>query len=152
MTTKPPTDNRHVYGPRAVGMLLPAITRAAFKARAPASAQIMTDWPELVGPALAARTAPRRLSGSTLTIMCAGPVAMELQHLQTELMARINGALGRVMVERLRFVQGVIDTQAAPPRARPRPAPVPIEGLPPGELHDALAALGGALRRDREGA
>ena len=156
MTTKPPSGNhpapRHVYGPRAVGALVPGITRAAFKARAPASAQVMSDWPDLVGPALAAQTAPRRLSGGTLTIGCAGPVAMELQHLQTELMARINGALGRSVVQRLRFIQEPVSLRPAPLPRRAPPAPVPIEGLPPGDLHDALASLGGAVRRAREGA
>ncbi|MGN6816220.1 MAG: DUF721 domain-containing protein, partial [Solirubrobacterales bacterium] len=49
-------------------------------------------------------TVPRRLHGGTLSVACAGPVAMELQHLAPELLARINAHLGRPVVERLRFV------------------------------------------------
>ena len=96
---------RHVWGPRAVGSLIPAVVQPAFRRRSPVAAQLLLDWPAIVGPALEAVTTPRRLSGSTLTIACAGPVAMELQHMSTELQARINGYLGRSIVDRLRFVQ-----------------------------------------------
>ena len=148
---KPPLAGnapRHVYGPRPVGALVPAVTRAAFRARSPAAGTLMTDWGLIVGPALAAVTIPRRLQGGTLTIGCTGPVAMELQHLQAGLTSRINGALGSAVVAQLRFVQDFIPP---PPAPQPRPAatPVPVDGVPPGPLHDALAALGGALRRAR---
>src|SRR5947209_95459 len=81
-----PAGQRHVYGPRALGALVPAVTRAAFRRRAPATAQVLTDWAAIVGPALADVTLPRRLQGGTLSISCAGPIAMELQHLTTELL------------------------------------------------------------------
>ena len=55
----------------------------------------MADWPTIVGPAIAAVTMPRRLHGGTLTIACAGPIAMELQHLAREVIERINTHLGR---------------------------------------------------------
>lgn len=142
-------DERHVHGPRPVGGLLPRITRPAFRKRSPAAAQIMADWVEIVGPALAAVTAPRRLIGTALTLACAGPVALELQHMQAELMARINGHLGRVAVERLRFVQDKVATPPPlPSRApAPDPAPVPLPGVAPGALYDALEALGRVVRR-----
>ncbi len=137
-----------MWGPRAVGSLVPGLTRPAFRRRSPATAQIMTDWAAIVGPALAAVTVPRRLSGTTLTLACAGPIAMELQHMTGELIARINGHLGRVVVDRLRFVQEALP---APGRAggttAPGPAPARIAGLPDGPLHDALARLGQAVRR-----
>ena len=147
MAGGPDPDNaRHVYGPRAVGALLPGITRAAFRGRSPAVGALMTDWPLIVGPALAAVTAPRRLSGGTLTIGCAGPVAMELQHLSGELLSRINGALGRAVATQLRFVQDFAPP-APPPPPRAATVPVPVAGVAPGPLHDALAALAGEIRR-----
>src|SRR5579875_3423604 len=98
-------NERHVYGPRPIGALVPVVARPAFRKRAPATAQLLADWPAIVGPALAAVTVPRRFAGGTLTIACSGPIALELQHLAGELMARINANLGRVTVTRLRFVQ-----------------------------------------------
>ncbi len=148
MTTDEEAGKRHVWGPRAVGALVPGLTRPAFRKRTPATAQVLADWEAIMGPALASVTVPRRLSGTTLTLGCAGPVAMELQHAAGEIMARINGHLGRVVVEHLRFVQ---DMKPAPPRlpaAPPLPPPA-LPGVPPGPLHDALAALGQAVARDR---
>jgi len=140
---------RHVYGPRPVGALVPTLTRAAFRKRAPGSAQVMADWAEIVGPELSGSTVPRRIAGGTLTLACTGPVALELQHLSDQVLARVNGHLGRVVVQRLRFVQDPAPPPLAPP---PRPqrtiAAVALPGIPPGPLHDALAALG---RRIGEG-
>jgi hypothetical protein len=141
---------RHVYGPRPVAALLPRLTRPAFRRMTPATAQVMADWPSIVGPALAAVTAPQRLAAGQLTIACSGPIAMELQHLATELIGRINTHLGGEPVKRLRFVQTFQPAQP-PPAPPPPPAPLRREAeaavahLPAGPLRDALAALGGAV-------
>ncbi|MEJ0016435.1 MAG: DciA family protein [Acetobacteraceae bacterium] len=145
------TDERHVYGPRPVGALMPRLTRAAFRRRAPATAQVLADWSAIVGPAIAAVTTPRRLASGTLTIACAGPIAMELQHLAGELMGRINGHLGSRTVMSLRFVQTPeFSAPLVPLPPRPDPAKLArveaaLSDMPAGELRDALASLGRAL-------
>ncbi len=150
MTSDDPTGKaRFVGGPRAIGSLIPAVTRPAFRARSPAAAQLMADWGEIIGPALAAVTHPRRLVGGTLTLACSGPIALELQHLTGPLAERINAHFGRMVVERFRFIQGVPIAARTTPVRRPPPTPVEVPGLPPGELRDALAALGGALAHSR---
>jgi len=149
-------DRRHVYGPRPVGALVPGLTRAAFRRRAPGTAQVLADWESIVGPALAAVTLPRRLTAGALTIACSGPIAMELQHLSGELIARINTALGAGVVSALRFVQ---TAHAAPPAAAVAPrspqslarAESAVESLPSGELRDALESLGRAVFGAAEG-
>ena len=142
------SDERHVYGPRPVGALLPRVTRPAFRRRAPATAQVLADWTAIVGPAIAAVTTPRRLSAGTLTIACAGPIAMELQHLANEVMARINAHLGSQVVSALRFVQTLGDVRR-PPSVTPPADPAKLAEveaslahMPEGELRAALAALG----------
>ena len=146
----PHAPDRHVYGPRPVGALVPVIARPAFRKRAPAAAQVMADWADIVGPRLAALTAPRRLSAGRLTIACSGPVAMELQHLAPQLIARINTHLGSAVIERLGFVQAVDaaePSRVAVRETRPltpadeRRAEEAVAGLPQGDLRDALAAL-----------
>jgi hypothetical protein len=113
----------------------------------------MADWAQIVGPALAAVTSPLRLSAGTLTLACAGPVAMELQHLAPELIARINGHLGRVTVERLRFVQQAPAGGRRLAAPAPPPAPLPsrvaerLAALPEGELRLALEKLGRGVYR-----
>jgi len=144
-------ERRHVYGPRPVAALLPGLTRVAFRRRAPGTAQVLADWSNIVGPALAAVTLPRRLARGTLTIACSGPIAMELQHLSGELIARINTALGAGVVAALRFVQIAPESHVvAPPPRKPSPhsrarAESAVESLPSGELRDALEALGRAV-------
>ena len=143
---------RHVYGPRAVGSMVPGLTRPAFRKASPAGAQIMVDWESIVGPALSAVTTPRRLSAGTLTIACSGPIAMELQHMAIELIHRINAHVGSQNVRALRFMQVA---PAAKPIAPPPPhqavaaAEAAVAHLPAGELRDALAALGRRLLAPR---
>jgi hypothetical protein len=144
-------DERYVYGPRPVGALVPWLTRAAFRRRSPATAQVLADWPAIVGPAMAAVTTPRRLAGGTLTIACAGPIAIELQHLALEVMARINAHLGTQTVAALRFVQTPgLAAPLAPPPPPPDPAKLAaidaaLTDLPEGELREALSSLGRAM-------
>jgi hypothetical protein len=140
-------------GLRPVGALVPRLTRPVFRRCSPAGAQILADWPDLVGPALAAVTEPDRLSAGTLTIACAGPVAMELQHLAPELIQRINGALGRAAVERLRFRHAAPAAAAtpAPRRPPPGPPPAPIEGVIDPGLRAALERLSARVYRGPAG-
>jgi hypothetical protein len=148
------TPARSPYGPRPLGALIPALTRPVFKRRSPAGAQLMADWAGVVGPALSGVTTPLRFTAGTLTIGCAGPVAMELTHLAPQLIGRINAHLGKPMVERLRFVQ---QAQSRPaPAAQPvpdAPLPAPVEQavarVPGEELRAALAKLGRGVYRNR---
>lgn len=150
-------DRRFFGGPRALGALLPRLTRPAFKRRSPAGAALMADWPAVVGPALAAVTSPKRLGNGTLVIGCAGPVAMELTHLAPQLIGRINAHLGQAVVERLRFVQQAASGAIPPPAPRrAAPAALPphlteaMAAIPEGELREALEKLAQGVYRNRD--
>jgi hypothetical protein len=130
-----------------LGELVPGVTRAAYKKRSPAGALLLSAWDQVVGPRLAQETMPQKLSRGVLTIVCAGPVAMELQHLSAALIERINTHAGEKLVERLRFVQGVVPSPA-PVAVAPRKG-VEVEkvvGVADGELNAALGRLLAALR------
>jgi hypothetical protein len=148
-------DQRFFGGPRALGALLPKLTKPIFRKKSPAGAQIMADWAEIIGPALSAVTAPQRLSGTTLTIACGGPVAMELTHLAPQIIARVNGHLGRQAVAQLKFAQLALPGARPPaPRRLASPAPLPapvqagIAAVPGEELRAALAKLGQGVYRN----
>ena len=151
----PAEEKRHVYGPRPLAALLPAVTRTALRGRHAAATTLRLDWAGIVGPQLASETAPLRLASGTLTIACSGPIALELQHLSAALGERVNRHLGRDAVQRLRFVQ-------MPPTAAPAPAigakpdlaaadaraAEAVAALPDGPLREALLALGRAVLAD----
>jgi hypothetical protein len=147
-----------LQGPRPVGALVPAITRPTFRKHSPAVAQIMADWPLIVGSKIASMTTPRSLQRGTLTIGCAGPVAMELHYVGVELINRINAHVGGEPVHSLRFTQAGMPPRPSAPHSPP-PAPPPevvakaeqaVADFPEGELRSALASLGRVvLGRDR---
>jgi hypothetical protein len=151
-----PPDAPRAYGPRGIGGLIARVTRPGFRRRSPATSQIMTDWMQIMGPDLGGRTVPQKLSAGTLTIACAGPAAMELQHFAPQLIARINGHVGghgdKAPIQRLRFVQQntAPKTGAAVERSRSAPKPPPPIDLEPGPVRDALARLAQAIQAHRE--
>jgi len=148
-----PGGKRSPFGPQPVSALVPRLTRPAFRKRSPAGAQLLADWPALVGPALAAVSQPRRFAAGTLTIACNGPVAMELQHLAPQLIARLNGQLGEALVRNLRFVQQRPDRPLPAPPPPPRPLPprvaAELESLPDAGLRAALEKLARGVYRKR---
>lgn len=149
-TPKPIQDRPEIRstftGPRAVGSLLPAISRKVYRRHSPASAQIILDWEVIVGPKVAAITVPRRLDRGVLTIACSGPAAMNLHYVGVELINRINTHCGGQPVQSLRFTQAGMPRTAgalasSPPEAV-REAEAAVAGLPDSPLKDALASLG----------
>jgi hypothetical protein len=154
-----PEAPSRTYTMRPIGGLIARVTQPGFRRRAPGTAQIMMDWLQIMGPELGARTQPQKFSAGTLTIACQGPVAMELQHLTTQLIARLNNHIGshgeNALIKRLRFVQQTTVPGALLPRTpirKPRApaAPLPeISGIEPGPLHDALRRLGQTIRTHR---
>ncbi|MBX6375770.1 MAG: DUF721 domain-containing protein [Acetobacteraceae bacterium] len=153
--------DRYLGGPRPLGAIVPRLTRPAFRRFSPAAAQILADWPEVVGPALAAVTVPRRLTRGTLTLACSGPVALELAHLAPQLIARINAHCGRVVVQRLSFVQkppapGATGTMGGVRAPGAAPAPVPprvaqaLGRVAGAELRAALEKLAQGVYRSNQ--
>ncbi len=137
-----PREPMRVFAPRGIAALLAPVLRPVFRKRAPAAAQLLADWPVLAGQSLAARASPVKFAAGTLTLACAGPVAMELQLSAPAIIQRLNLGLGSATVERLRFVQKASAAVMAPARPGRRPKPVAApENLPEGALGEALLKL-----------
>ncbi len=149
-------------GVRPLAALLPKIARTALGHRGFAENGIITDWPAIVGPTLAARSTPVKLTfpagrrqEATLVVRVGGSLALELQHLEPLVVERLNSYFGYRAVARLKILQG---PTPASPEAREDPPPLdPVEeaalaqdisGIADGRLREALNGLGRALRRD----
>ena len=119
-------SHRRRGGLRPLAVTLPKVTRKALGRRGLAEGSLMTEWPEIVGEALAARCLPLKLSfhdpkrraEGTLTLQVESAWTLELQHLAPQLIERINQTLGYAAVSRLAFRQGPLPGRPAqePPR------------------------------------
>lgn len=149
-------------GLRRLPDLLGQVLDPAARRRGLAEAKLLTEWPTIVGPALAARSQPIRLSrsgdasGGVLLLHVAGSAALELQHSAPQVLERINGFFGYPAVGRLRLIQ------APPPKNSSRQAAPADRSLSEADevqvtqavqvirdpgLRTALLDLGRALKR-----
>jgi hypothetical protein len=107
------TDHTQRRGIHALASMLPKVTAPIFKKRGFAEAGILTDWPAIVGEHLAHHTMPEKIafargarSAGTLHIVTESAFAPELQHLEPQVLERINGYFGYFAVARLRIQHG----------------------------------------------
>jgi hypothetical protein len=122
-----------------VGARVAQLTRDIFRHRGFTQSHILSRWPEIVGAEMAEFCAPEQMNfprrageahgpqtGATLIVRVDGPIALEIRHLEPQIVERINGFYGYQAVARLKLVQGPLPPR---PKAR-RPAARP---LAPGE-------------------
>lgn len=151
------TDDRdHQLAPRrystpAIGARVAGLTRDIFRKRGFAQSHILAHWPEIVGTALAEYSSPEKLAfpqatndgrgpttGATLAIRVDGPVALEIRHLEPQIVERINGYYGYNAVSRLKLTQGPL-----PPRPRARRKLIrPLQPAERAQLAQSLEPIG----------
>jgi hypothetical protein len=126
-------------GPKAVGSFVPKLAQKAFEKFGFATAAILTDWQSIVGPELAAMTAPERLrwprqpegdggpaesktisktparakptprSGATLILRVDPSRALDVQYKTMQIVERINAYFGYLAVTDLRLIQAPLE-------------------------------------------
>lgn len=113
---------------RAIAAEIPKIAGAALGKRGFAEAQLVAQWPAIIGETLAAGVSPERLSfpqgerrEGTLHLRVAPGLALEVQHREPVLVERINAFFGYRAVARLALKQGPPAQPAAPPPPHRRP-------------------------------
>ena len=132
-------------GPRALAGVLHKVTRPIFGKRGFTVGAVVTEWPTIVGRHLAAHTVPERIAyqgggrdhGVLHLRVDSGALATELQHLEPQLLDRINGYFGYRSVERLRIVHGPLPSAEAPPK----PALRTLDQTEEKDLADRLATI-----------
>ena len=111
--------------PRAIAATLPKITKAVLAKHGRIYGAIVAEWPNMVGPALAAASLPEKMGpAGVLVVRVAGGSAMEFQHREPQILERINAYLGPQVITRLKLIQAPIPGRAArrlPPPSRSDP-------------------------------
>jgi hypothetical protein len=132
-------------GQMKLGEALPRAARAAFRRYGFVESAVLSRWPEIVGPSYASCTlpiglkfAPGKRKGATLSILVDGPIALQLKHVEPQVLERINGFFGYKAVERLALRQGEVPaSRVATPATLPR--------LTPGQQARIDEAVGGLV-------
>lgn len=128
----PPRRRMRGFEP-AASLVAPQLRQGA-EARGFAVARLLTHWPEIVGPELAAATRPVKVShgrafGATLTLLANGPQAPLVQMQLPQIRDRVNAVYGFNAIARITVTQtaaqGFAEAQAAFHPAPPEPAPSP---------------------------
>lgn len=139
-----------------LSMLIRRITAGSFEARGLAAAGIAAEWPAIVGETVAAQSWPDRLRpDGTLRVCVSGPVAVELQHLEPQILERIAAYYGYRAVTRIAYVNRAPSARPAPVAERRTPPKIDSESAArvesavvstrDGRLRAALSALGRAV-------
>jgi hypothetical protein len=129
-----------------------------------ASTELVTRWPEIAGPEIAAHTEPVKIQWprhsdeegaepATLVLRVDGPVALEIQHLSNVIIERVNRFFGWRAIGRIALRQAPLLARTKP---EPTPAPSPeqtaavaatLTDVADDNLRQALARLGAAIKR-----
>jgi hypothetical protein len=145
---------------RAIAAEVPKIAGAALGKRGFAEAQLVAQWPAIIGESLAEGVSPDRLSfprgerrEGTLHLRVAPGLALEVQHREPVLVERINAFFGYRAVARLALKQGPPAHGSTPPPPVRRPLKAEerqsldqrLQGIEDAGLKAALQRLGEAV-------
>lgn len=140
------------------------LTRQAFARYGFGYADILAQWPAIVGEELGTLSAPERIRwprrpaaagdkpAGTMVVRVAEGRALEFQHQAPRIIERINGFYGYEAVAALKIVQGTLQSTAPragaePVAALPREAQTRLETIDDDRLRAALERLGSSLNR-----
>jgi hypothetical protein len=137
-------SRRWRQGPVNIGQITGRLTRPALGKRGFAGAEILSHWPAIVGPELAAFACPLevkyprgRNAGATLQLRVShGAAAAMLQMKVPAIIERINRFFGYEAVSQVQAAQGPL-----PPRAQPKPTPPPLSPAAVAEVESRLAGV-----------
>ena len=150
--------------PRPLSEFMGATLSDVLKSQGFASAEILTRWGDIVGAEIAAHSEPLKINWSrvkgeenpepaTLVLRVEGPAALEIQHLSSVILERVNRFFGWQAVGRLALRQAPLRRKE--PAKRPSPPDPELTARLAGQmpeivdddLRQALARLGASLKR-----
>ena len=151
------TKRRYSLFPKTLASCIEPLTRPVFKAKGLAGSRILSQWPEVVGNALATRCYPEKLTfphgkttDGTLTIAVENGFATEMQYMIPAILERLATYYGYKAVSRIAISHSYAPARA-PREKEPRIPPLAddyaalSEEIADPELKDALQSLAKTL-------
>ena len=149
---------------RPLAEVLRATVKDAFAKQGFARTELITRWPDIVGPEIAAHSEPDKIQWprpyggeepqpGTLVLRVEGPTAVEIQHLSRVILERVNSFFGWQAVTELRLRQAPLVRRERPKRPALDPAATEriaatLTDIADDGLRQALARLGAAIPRE----
>jgi hypothetical protein len=152
-------------GPVAIGRFVAPIAGKTLSRSGPVMTGLLSQWPAISGPALAAYTMPAKLtkgapepdfperSGASMLHLKVDPVkALEVQYAIPQLVERINQTLGYKAVAGIRLLQAPVFAGKRPAPSKPAiskpqsPAPATEAQQPVDKLAAALARMAAGVK------
>lgn len=149
---------------KPLSALLGDVYSAAFAKQGFASRELVTRWREIAGSEVADHSEPMKIQwprpvegqpqeAATLVLRVEGPMALEIQHASDAIVARVNRFFGWNAVGRIALRQAPLTRPRARKTAQPpddasvAAVAQSLGSVEDGELRDALARLGAAIKR-----
>jgi len=150
------------FRPRALSDLAAGTFADSFAKQGFTSTELVTRWAAIAGDEIAAHSQPERIKWprhddlepepATLVLRVEGPMAIEIQHMSSVVLERVNRFFGWQAVGRLSLRQAPLTRRR--PRRPPGPDPQKVAAIAKSlpeiddtDLRDALARLGAAIKR-----
>ncbi len=126
MTEQPPTNKPWKTQARPLADILRGTIKDAFAKQGFAATELITRWPEIIGPEIAAHCEPEKIQWpraargaddsppGTLVLRVEGPTAIEIQHLSRVILERVNRFFGWQAVAELRLRQAPLGRREKP--------------------------------------
>jgi hypothetical protein len=158
------SGDKRYGGMRALAATLPRVASPVLGKRGFSEAQLIAQWPAVMGENLARHMAPERITftrggrqDGTLRLRVEPGFALEAQHREPQILERINAFFGYRAVARLALTQGPMP-QGEPARPKPRALGENertaldrlVSGIEDPGLRDALRRLGAAMIGSRK--
>ncbi|SEP66868.1 hypothetical protein SAMN05216548_101220 [Faunimonas pinastri] len=141
---------------KSLAQLIGGTLDPVIRKRGLARVELLSWWPDIVGPAYAAHTIPDRIrwprdgKAATLTLKCDPSLALQLSYEKDRIRERLNTFLGYPAVGVVKILQQRVGrSEPPPPRPRVRPEDearlVRAVSAVDGPLKDSLLELGRAV-------
>jgi len=151
--------------PRPLSDLLRKTLNEGFARQGFASSELVTRWETIAGAEIAAHCEPMKIQWprpvhneepdpATLVLRVEGPAAIEIQHLSSVILERVNRFFGWSAVGKLALRQAPLSRRDRPkPSRAPDPKAVAevaqtLSSVEDDELRAALARLGASIKRN----